>query len=326
MASNPGTAISMSQQQQQQQRQKRGPSFATYGTLDTSSVQSQLWLSRLPPKLATAWNDAPEGTVLGTLTFTKGTPSPKPGTKTINSNNTKAVASSKAAVSKAPATRPIPQKLSVQVSEEFTKETPDLPLDYTLTNLTTQIPTLHPFTRTPNGSIKLHGTVARSCNLQMERTQRYRDMCKARIMESVAGKDKRFVKPVENAELSLRAPTSSRGAGMGSGFGNSIASFGKKMIDAQKDFQNSLGGSASRKRKFSENQTTKSILFELFSQERYWSLKELRNASGGRSEREIKAELVSIAEFRRAGEFKGMWELKSEFAADGKNSWRDPGE
>lgn len=47
--------------------------FHKYGSIDTSSVNNQLWLMRLPPKLASAFKDVPEGTLLGTLTFTKDT-------------------------------------------------------------------------------------------------------------------------------------------------------------------------------------------------------------------------------------------------------------
>jgi len=269
-----------------------GASLATYGKLDTTEASKQLWLARLPPKLAELWDSLPEGTLLGHLTFTKGTPKPNP--KIPSQKNQK----------------PIPQKLAINVAEELSTDLRDLPLDYTLTNLTTKIPTLHPFTRCPNGSVAIHGTISRSCNLQMERTQRYRDTCKARLLNTVAGKDKRHVKPVQNADLSLVNMGS-----LGSGFGNTIANFGKKVIDAQKNQQNSAL-TQNRKRKFDETQSVRSILFELFSQQQYWSVKELRAASGGRAEKEIRAELQQIAEFKRAGEFKGMWELKKDLQGE----------
>lgn len=271
-------------------QRKPGLSIATYGKLDTTNESKQLWLARLPPKLATLWDEAPAGTLLGHLTFTKGDSQPKQ--------------QQRQKLKKA-----IPQRLEINVPEDLAKDYPELPLDYSLTNLTTKIPTLHPYTRQNNGSVSLHGKISRSCNLQMERTHRYRQTCKTRLLNTVAGKDKRHVKPVQNADLSLVNMGS-----LGSGFGSTVASFGKKMIDAQKDIANA-SLTQNKKRKFDETQSVRSILFELFSQQQYWSVKELRAASGGRAEKEIRAELTQIAEFKRTGEFKGQWELKKDFAS-----------
>ena len=282
----------MSNPQRKAKGSKSGASLATYGKVDANQASKQLWLARLPPNLAKLWDEQPEGTLLGQLTFTKGTP--KPNLKIPPQQRQK----------------PIPQKLAISVSEELLKGEKTLPLDYTLTNITAKIPTSHPFTRHTNGSVTIHGTINRSCNLQMGRTQRYRDMCKSRLMNTVAGKDNRFVKPVQSADLSLVNMGS-----LGSGFGNNIANFGKKVIEAQKNLQNAAL-SHNRKRKFDETQSVRSILFELFSQEQYWSVKELRAASGGRPEKEIRAELQQIAEFKRAGEFKGNWELKKDFGGE----------
>lgn len=115
----------------------------------------------------------------------------------------------------------------------------------------------------------------------MERTQRYRDMCKARLLNAVAG-EKRFVKPVQNAELAR----SNHVGSIGSGFGNSIAVFGKKLLDAKSEVEMYGAPGAGQKRKFDDSQSVRSILFELFSQQRYWSVKEMIAASG-RSEKEI---------------------------------------
>lgn len=290
-------------------QRKSGASLATYGKLDTKDASQQLWLARLPPKLAKLWDDAPEGTLLGHLTFTKGTPLPR---APVNGNsNSKSIS--------LPATKKmkqkmIPQKLAIHTSEELAKDQPELPLDYTLTNLTTKIPTLYPYTRQTNGSVTVHGKISRSCNLQMERTMRYRQTCKTRLLAQVAGRDKRHVKPVQSADLSMNVSSNN----LGSGFGSTIANFGKKMMDAQKDLQNAAL-TQNRKRKFDESQSVRSILFELFSQQQYWSVKELRAASGGRAEKEIRAELSQIAEFKRTGEFKGQWELKKDFASSSKD-------
>jgi len=298
---NQTTITTVTKKQQRQRLQK-------YGSINTSSVNNQLWLLRLPPKLASAFKDVPEGTLLGTLTFTKGAPGLEKNKESIckTSYITAWV---------------LPHKFNVKVSETFTDGTNNLPLDYTLTNLTTQIPTYHPFTRLSDGSITLHGKIKRSCNLQIKRTQCYREMCINRIMDNVACQNKRHVKPVDSTELSIRASIRAREdaercVGVGTGFGHTIAKFGKKIFDARHDLQNSLvPNQRIRKRKFDENQNTRSILFDLFSHERYWSIKSLKSASGGRSEKDIRSELGSIAEFRRAGEFKGMWELKKEFAS-----------
>lgn len=273
-------------QKKQAKSSKSGISLANYGKIDSSNASKQLWLARLPPKLAEVWDQAPEGTLLGHLVFTKGTPKQNTLQKVV------------------------PQKLAISVSEDLAKDQSDLPLDYTLANLTTKIPSLYPFTRHPNGSVTLHGVISRSCNLQMERTERYREMCKSRLLNTVAGKDKRHVKPIQSAELSLVNMGS-----LGSGFGSTVANFGKKVIEAQKNLQNAAL-TQNRKRKFDETQSVRSILFELFSQQQYWSVKELRAASGGRAEKEIRAELQQIAEFKRTGEFKGMWELKKDFAGN----------
>ncbi len=292
------------------------PTIHTYGKYETETVKNQLWLARLPPKLATLFDDAPEGTLLGHLTFTKGTPLPKKPqapnkahpTKQPSSINGNGAKNNTGKPTIPPASKPIQQKLAIQVTEDLVppEQQTDLPLDYTLTNITTKIPTQHPFSRSENGSIELHGTISRSCNLQMERTQRYREMCKSRLLNAVAGK-KGFVKPVQNAEL---ARSNNVGA-IGSGFGASIMHFGKKMMEAKNE--RDLYGVSGQKRKFDDSQTVSSILFELFSQQRYWSVKELIAASG-RGEKEIRADLKQIAESKRTGEFKGLWELKKEFA------------
>ena len=284
-------------------------SIDLYGKVDASHVDNQLWLARLPKNLATLWEDLPEGTLLGHLTYTKGTPITKPKKRKIGETQPPKplIANNK----------PIPQKLSLSVSQDILKQNPKedhqtLPLDYTLTNLTTQIPKYHPFTRHPDtGAVELHGSISRSCNFQIERTQRYRDLCKSRL-ERVAGtgNHSRHVQAVPTGELSGKAPAA---GSLNQGFGTTVASFGKEMLDAQKERMNAELYGSHKKLKFDETSTTKSILFELFSQKAHWALKELRGASGGRPEKEIRAELGQIAEFHRSGEFKGLWELKPEF-------------
>ena len=57
---------------EQSNRDKQHPAVVSgsiYGAINASS--SELWMIRLPNRLAGAWEDAPEGTDLGTLVFTK---------------------------------------------------------------------------------------------------------------------------------------------------------------------------------------------------------------------------------------------------------------
>ena len=271
-------------------------SAATYGAIDSLEAGTPMWLARIPPKLARAWDNAPEGAVLGTLTFTKGSP---------------AVGSSKNGAAKGapPLNRPgsIQQSLTVRVPEAFAKVAPDLPLDYSAEAMTKKVPVLHPFSRRSDGSVALHGTVQRSCNLQMLRTGRYRQMCRNRLVQSV--NTTRFVRSVDQVDLSVRTrPVAATARGGGTGFGESVHKFGKNMNDAKERAATDPTG---RKRKF-QDQPIRSVLFELFSSQKYWTVKELRNESG-RAEKEIRPVLSELCEFHRSGEQKGAWELKTEF-------------
>mmetsp|Transcript_19195 Transcript_19195/g.22196 ORF Transcript_19195/g.22196 Transcript_19195/m.22196 type:complete len:310 (-) Transcript_19195:147-1076(-) len=273
-----------------------------YGKYDTHSITNQLWLAKLPSKLAAVFEDAPEGKLLGHLTFTKGTPLPKKQSHQQRNRNQ-------------PSSNPkhIQQKLAIQISTDLvTEEQSDLPLDYTLTNLTTKIPVLHPFTRAEYGQIALHGTISKSCNLQMERTERYRNMCKSRLIHAVTGgvgAQQRIVKPVQNAAELVK---SNYVGSIGTGFGSTIAAYGQKILDAKIERDNYMvaGG---QKRKFDETRSVRSILFTLFEHKTHWSAKELIANSGGRSEKAVRAELKLIAQSIRTGEHKGLWELKSDY-------------
>jgi hypothetical protein len=44
----------------------------SYGKVDLSNKSNECWMLRIPPTLAAAWEDVPEGTVLGELVFRKG--------------------------------------------------------------------------------------------------------------------------------------------------------------------------------------------------------------------------------------------------------------
>ena len=300
-------------------------SAATYGKIDASSVGKPAWMTRIPPKLAQAFEEAPEGTVLGTFTFTKGGTLPAPP-----ANGNKPDAKSTNSSSSSSSSNKVDQTLSIRVSEELAAKAPDLPVEYTIEALTRKVPTLHPFTRRPDGSIELHATVAKTGNLQMVAgAERYRNLCKNRLVQSAT--TDRFVKPVDLADLTSAGKSiggsGRRGAATGGsrvsssitntgangsssgGFGDSVQQFGKAILDSQKaGLEGDLSG---RKRKF-EGQNIRSVVFELFSMQRYWTVKDMRSASG-RAEKELREVLSDLAHFHRSGENKGSWELREEF-------------
>lgn len=249
---------------------------SSYGTIDTSDLSSQMWLARIPNKLSDAWASAPEGATLGTITFTRG-----------SARNANPV---------------IKQSLSVSISPEFSSHKPDLPLDYSIEAMTKKVPTLHPFSRAVDGSVKIHGRVSRTCNLQMLRGDKYRAFCKNRLFNSVTSN--RVVRSLETRDrnigrANLRVDVE--------GFGDAIMKHGKTMLEMNERSSEDRG----KKRKF-EGQSTRSVVFELFEQQRFWTVKELRNASG-RLEKELRPVLSELCEFHRSGEQKGTWELKKEF-------------
>merc|ERR1712238_375188 len=101
---------------------------------------------------------------------------------------------------------------------------------------------------------------------QIERTKRFRNMCNTRMADAEA---KQYVKSMdEQTEISLNCLKHKASGYNDSGFGSSVAKVGKKMNEAPPQFNN--------KRKFSETQSVRSILFELFQQTTHWAMKELR--------------------------------------------------
>lgn len=258
-----------------------------YATVQNESVSRQIWLAKIPNKLHQAWERAPEGTVLGHFTFTKGgVKDPKTGKPTKNK-----------------------QSLSVQVNEDFAKSsssTADLPLSYSIEALTKKVPVLHPFTRDPDGSIVLHGTVARSCNLQIQRSREYSRLLKNRLHSTV--NSIRYVKPVDASDVSLARDAAALKAASGADFGSSVARHGQEAIDAKNDAANA---GVSKKRKF-EGQSLRTVLFEMFATQQHWTVKEIRAASGF-PDNEVRAALQEMCDFHRSGEHRGSWELKKEY-------------
>ena len=81
-------------------------------------------------------------------------------------------------------------------------------------------------------------------------------------------------------------------------------------------------GRSKKARQFEPDQPLRSVVFELFGQQPFWSVKALKSAAidGGathagtkKAENEIRAVLQEIADYHRRGDHKNMWELRKEF-------------
>ena len=315
-----------------------------------------MWMAHIPPKLASVWSAAPEGTVLGTLTFTKGggsklNPQQRPNQpqfKPKGPTNSNQRSSSK-------------HSLTVSINPAFADKHPDLPPMYTIENISKKINgVLHPFTRsssikdtnetnhsdTANNSsgsntmnqengnsnptsnactISLHGTVTTSCHFQIahkaqtsnaKQGQQYRNLCKKRLMET--NNVKRVVKPVDSSELSLRRATATAVLTAGKGFGNAVQQHGKSLIEAR---EQSINGKK-RKIDIMEGQSVRSVIFQLFSSRRFWSVRELKTASG-LLEKEIKPVLSELCMFHKKGDHRNLWELKSEYQMEMEGGGND---
>eukprot|EP00539_Tryblionella_compressa_P017065 CAMPEP_0178836306 /NCGR_PEP_ID=MMETSP0746-20121128/12106_1 /TAXON_ID=913974 /ORGANISM="Nitzschia punctata, Strain CCMP561" /LENGTH=300 /DNA_ID=CAMNT_0020498971 /DNA_START=68 /DNA_END=970 /DNA_ORIENTATION=- len=267
----------------------------SYGNLQGSETGKECWMLRVPPKLAQAWENSPEGTVLGELVFRKG------GAKGSN----------------------VKPSLEVHVDKNIaTNQDQTLPLQYSLQAMTKKLPTLHPFTRNPNGSVKIHGTVTRTANLQVHQDANYRALCKSRIMASTVH-NSRYVKPVESNQVVQQTNRGTKSMTREGGFGDAVHQFGKRMLEAQQNQAVSI--KSNKKARFSQDQPLKSVIFQLYEDKPYWTTKDLRAASGGRPETEIKKVLQEIAIYHRSGEQKNTWELKKEYQSGNQQQQQQPG-
>lgn len=251
----------------------------SYGNI-AGNASNECWMLRIPPKLQEAFDNLPEGSVLGELVFRKGG---KPPGK--------------------PAIKP---SLDIHIDSSVAK---DLPLQYSLQAMTKKLPTLHPFTRHNNGSIMVHGKVTRTANLQVKQDKSYRQLCRERIVQNTVNKS-RYVKQIESNQVVNQSKKRAAGGGAaagGNGFGDAVHQYGKRMLEAQN------ASTQNKKARFEPDQPTKSVLFQLFEQQQFWAAKDLKAASGGRSDNEIREVLREIAYYHRAGDHKTMWELKKEF-------------
>lgn len=302
-----------------------GPvSGSTYGAVQASA--SDMWMIRLPNRLATAWDDAPEGSVLGTLTFTKGggvTKNSGLGSSAAKRAKTDVTASSNSQSSTS-------SKISITIDPSISDSQSDLPVTYTLEAMTNKTPgALHPFTRNADGGVLIHGKISRTASAQVAHgivdstsssvgvgvhkdDGRYRKLLRNRLLDTTVN-SKRFVQPGGDANQSGPLKAATAASSLGTGFGGSVASFGKQLLDA-KDRARGLGGPEVTGPPIVGHDRVRTMLFEFFSKRTMWTVKDLRYASGGRlPEKETRDVLRDIADFHRMGEYKNMWELKSEY-------------
>jgi hypothetical protein len=309
-----------------------------FAKVDATRMKKEMWLVKIPHTLAKVWNDAPDGFALGQLTFTKGSATGVTTTKSLAAARKSTYnGASKPMYGQIPQKPPLNQSLVVNLSRELMQSNPDVPSEYSVEALTKKVPTMNAFTRYSathiatsdegahagehepiheEGTISIHGTVSRSCSLQITRNSQYREVCKTRIQDIVTAKQ--FVKPVDVSELNMKQ-TIGRVAGGGAtiggaGFGESVQQHGKRLLEAAERAQAGLhtASSLDAKRLKFEGQPIRSVIFELFSHQPYWTAKELRQASG-RVEKEIRPMLHELCNYIKNGEHKGMWELKNEF-------------
>lgn len=294
----------------------------SYGNVDVLESGKECWMIRVPPKLASAWEDCPEGTVLGELVFRKG------GGK--GSNLKKIRPSLEVNVDQNVANVSFGNSGDSTNQQEHQRQ--QLPLHYSLQAMTKKVPTLHPFTRHPNGSVKVHGTVTRTANLQVIQDAKYRALCKSRILATTVHNN-RFVKPVESNQIVQQSKSkgsnsnnnkhmnTSTNSTAKQGFGDAVHLFGKRLMESQQQqaaayklaLSTGVRNGNKKARRFAPDEPVKSIIFQLYEDKPYWTTKDLRAASGGRPEAEIKKVLQEIAIYHRSGEQKNTWELKKEY-------------
>lgn len=295
----------------------------SYGALDTSLVTDECWMIRIPPKLAELWEKADEGTELGELVFTKG--GTAAGGSTVIIKPTLMVHVSETLVNE--------HQAAAAAKKPSAARIPPIPLNYSLQAMTKKIPVMHPFVRNPNnGSCKLLGTVSRTANLQVQQDSTYRAQLKDRMVATnLTGN--RFVKPVEATDsiITKQRPSSANVNSNKKSFGNAVYQYGKRLQEAsQETALTAQQGSAKKARQFAPDQPLRSVLFELFGQTPYWTIKDLKAAAvaGGcaaamakRGEAEIREILRSeIGEYHRSGDYKTKWELRKEFQQQNNNS------
>lgn len=319
----------MPKKEETEEQQQDGVTAETYGAVH-GSADEECWLLRIPPKLAQTFAAAPEGTVLGDLVFTKGGLDEKTK-RTIKPSFTVHVAEDLAEMA---AAAQAPSSAGASKTTSGTSHS-TLPLHYSLQSMTKKVPVLHPAVRHPtNGSVHLLGVVSRTANVQVERTDdRYRAQLKDRLVATNITAN-RFVRSMENNEAAMGRTTavpaaaalasSSTTSGRPSTFGDAVYQFGKRRLEATQNASAIATTAASNKkaRQFSPDQALRSVVFELFAQQAYWAVKDLKAAAvaGGathagtrKAESELRDILREIGEYHRSGDHKNMWELRKEY-------------
>jgi len=290
-------------------------SGSTYGAINAST--SEQWMIRLPNRLASAWEDAPEGTMLGTLTFIKG--------GSISNGSAAGAPPTKRAKMSGGSNPPtstskVPSKISITIDPTLADTQSDLPVNYTLEAMSKKTPgALHPFTRSADGGVAIHGKITRTASAQVATGSnntssdgKYRTLLRNRLLDTTVN-SKRFVQPGGDSAQSGPLKAATAAASLGSGFGGSVAHFGKQMLNA-KERAKGLGIPEVTGPAITTKEGVRSTLFEFFSKRSFWAVKDLRLASGGRlEERQTREVLRDIADYHRAGEHKNMWSLKDEY-------------
>jgi TFIIF, beta subunit HTH domain/TFIIF, beta subunit N-terminus len=323
------------QQKQQQPVEKERLTVHSYGAVDATHVEDECWLIRIPESVYNAWDKTPEGTELGDIVFTKGGTladgtvcKPSISVQLDETLMKKQMMTSLEARKK--------KKISNVANSRAVMTDQMIPLHYTLESMTKKVPVLHPFTRdSSSGRIAIFGTVSRTANLQVQRSdQRYRTMLKNRLVSSM--NVSKFVKPVEVTDSILRKQTQRNTVNHTNPnrntFGDAVFQYGKRKLEALQEANSasSLFHTTNKKLKgginqpqFESNQPIRSVLFELFQQQSFWTIKDLKTAAitGGvnvanhkKMENEIREILRDeIGIYHRSGDNKNKWELRSEF-------------
>lgn len=298
-----------------------GVTAESYGAIDVTA--EDVWLLKIPPTLAAAFAAAPEGAMLGDLVFTKGgvDASGKKVTPSFSVHVAEDVAEGKP-----PAT-----KNEDDDGGDSSANNNSLPLHYSLASMTKKVPVMHPVVRHPtNGSMQLWGTVSRTANVQVNQDSRYRELIKDRLVKTNITSN-RYVRPMENTDaITSRSSTAAAqsmvaSSNNSSSFSDSVYQFGKRRLEALETSRHAEGGSgrdSKKARQFSPDQSLRTVVFELFQQQPFWAVKDLKAAAvaGGathagtrKAEGEIRDVLREIGEYHRSGDQKNMWELKKEY-------------
>lgn len=325
-------------QQKQQPVETERLTVHSYGAVDVTNVEDECWLIRIPQAVYDIWDKTSEGTELGDIVFTKGGTLPN-GTickPAVSVQLDETLIKKQIALSAEHKKKKKVSKLSV--ADQI------IPLHYTLESMTKKVPVLHPFVRdSSSGRITVFGTVSRTANLQVQRSdERYRTMLKNRLVSTM--NVSKFVKPVEVTDSILRKQTQRNTLSASNTnrntFGDAVFQYGKRKLEALQEanstssFMNNNNNNNNKKGKgnkpqFDNNQPIRSVLFELFQLQSFWTIKDLKTAAitGGlnvanhkKMENEIREILRDeIGIYHRSGDNKNKWELRSEFQQYGAN-------